>query len=75
MLLLVEDHVDFPYADGALDYSCYYEDDLLEVDNETADADYGYSVVEVNRNLARATLVIGSFSKTTSKQRKVQDLL
>lgn len=38
---MVEGHVDFPYADDALDYSYCYENELLEADSGTADADSG----------------------------------
>ena len=60
--MMVEDHVDYPYADGAPDCSCYSANGCLEADNGTADADSGYSAVEVNRNLARATLEVAFIS-------------
>lgn len=59
----MEERVDFPYADVALGCSYCCGNDLLEVDSGIVDADFGYSVAGVNRNLARVTLEVGDYQQ------------
>lgn len=60
---MVEERVDFPYADVAPGCSYYCGNDRLEADSGMANAGSGYSVAGVNRNLARVTLEVGYYQQ------------